>query len=68
MSIDRGRDFQEKVDALDFIINVLREHEKKLDKLAEELEKTLKELQISRTAEAVSEKEGRDNLRRLVRL
>jgi len=60
MSIDRGRDFQEKIDALDLIINVLREHEKRLDKLAEELEKMLRELQISRTVEAAPDREGRE--------
>ena len=60
MSIDRGKDFQEKIDALDLIINVLKEHEKRLDKLAESLEKMLKELHLSRTVGIASERESKD--------
>ena len=37
--------FREKIEALDLIINVLKEHEKKLDELANELAKILTEVQ-----------------------
>ena len=37
-------EFQEKIDTLDLIINVLKEHEKILDKLAEKLESTVNNL------------------------
>ena len=37
-------EFQERIDTLDLIINVLKEHEKILDKLAERLESIVDDL------------------------
>ncbi|MEM2875972.1 MAG: hypothetical protein QXL67_03345 [Candidatus Bathyarchaeia archaeon] len=44
---------QEKIDALDFIINVLKEHEKRLDSLAENLTRIVEELKSTRTVDAL---------------
>ena len=63
--MDRGRDSQEKIDALDLIINVLKEHEKRLDKLAEELKETLDKLQISKD---ISEPTKREEIHPQIRI
>ncbi len=44
-----------KVEALDFVIQVLKEHEKKLDRLAERLESVLGSLKRTREPEAIEE-------------
>ena len=45
-------EIEEKIDALDLIIKVLKEHEKELDKLAERLETTLSGIKVEKVDQA----------------
>ncbi len=53
--------FETKMDALDFVINILIEHEKKLDMLIERLEETTREL------EYIKKREKDESLERLTK-